>query len=181
MEFLDSNKKWKPVIGFEGLYEVSPEGEIKSVDHYVRCNSGQRLIKGRILKQCDRGNGYPFVTMGKNGKQYNVSTHRAVAMAFIPNPNNYTEVNHIDCNPKNSNVKNLEWCNRTYNNHYGNRIEKAISKTSKKVLMIVNEEIVKTFSSLSEASKTTGITASNISMCCNGKRFHAGGYTWRYL
>ena len=73
---------WKDVVGFEGLYQVSDLGRARSLSHYVRCNKGRRHVKGKILKPVDRGNGYAFVTFGKDGKQYNISLHRKVAEAF---------------------------------------------------------------------------------------------------
>ena len=171
---------WKPISGFEGLYEVSDQGRIRSVDHFVKCNTGKRFIKGKILKNCDRGNGYAFVTLGKDGKQYNMNVHRAVAEAFIPNPNNLPEINHKDCNPMNPSVYNLEWCDRTYNNHYGNRIEKSAAKRRKPVLQILNGKTIKRWISLSDIGRNTDYTIGNISNCCNGKRKQAYGYEWRY-
>ncbi len=171
---------WKDVKGFEGLYMVSNRGEVKSIDHYVNCNKGKRLVKGRTLKPCDRGNGYPFVTMGRDGKQYNVSIHRAVAIAFIPNPQNLLEVNHKDTNPSNYDVDNLEWCNRTYNNNYANRPFKASMKQRKRIVQIDKNKEIKKWNSLSEIHKNLGISIGNISQCCTGKRNTAGGYSWKF-
>lgn len=171
---------WKDVVGFEGLYIVSNFGEIRSVDHYVKCNSGKRLVKGRTLKPCDRGNGYPFVTMGKDGKQYNMSVHRVVAIAFLPNPNNLPEVNHKDTNTFNYSLDNLEWCDRKYNNNYSNRAYKAAVSKRKRILQIKNETVIRIWNSISEIERNTGISAGNISECCNGKRSTAGGYSWKF-
>ena len=104
---------WKDAIGFEGLYQVSNFGRARSIAHEVNCNKGKRIVKGKLLKAVDRGNGYAFVTFGKDGKQYNISLHRMVASVFIPNPLNLPEVNHIDRNPMNARADNLEWCDRT--------------------------------------------------------------------
>lgn len=172
---------WENVKGFESLYMVSNHGRVKSVDHYVKCNSGKRLVKGRILKPCDRGNGYPFVTVGKDGKQYNLSIHRAVAIAFIPNPDNLPEVNHKDTNPANANVSNLEWCNRTYNNNYDKRAFKAAKKKRKKIIQLDGNNVVKVWNSMSEIQKTLGFSIGNISSCCSGKRQFANGFSWKFV
>lgn len=174
------NEIWKDVKGFEGLYMVSNYGRIKSIDHYVKCNSGRRLVRGKILKPCDRGNGYPFVTMGKGGKQYNVSIHRAVALAFIPNPDNLPEVNHKDTNPSNFDVNNLEWCDRTYNNNYAKRAFKAAQKKKKRIVQLDGDNIIKIWDSLSEIQKNMGFSAGNISYCCSGKRSTANGFSWKF-
>lgn len=171
---------WKDVVGFEGLYIVSNQGEIRSVDHYVRCNSGMRLVKGRTLKPCDRGNGYPFVTMGKDGKQYNMSIHRVVAMAFLPNPYNLPEVNHKDTNTFNYSLDNLEWCDRQYNNNYFDRAYKAAREKRKRIVQIKNGIVVKIWNSISEIERNMKISAGNISECCNGRRNTAGGYSWKF-
>lgn len=133
-----------------------------------------------MLKICDRGNGYAFVTMGKDGKQYNVNVHRAVAEAFIPNPDNLPIINHKDCNPMNSTVENLEWCTFQYNNTYADRIEKCVEKRRKPILQMLNGNVIKKWYSLSEVGRATGYSIGNISHCCNGKRQHANGYEWRY-
>lgn len=171
---------WKTIEGFEGLYEVSNTSKIRSVDHFVKCNSGKRLIKGKELKPCDRGNGYMFVTLGKDGKQYNMSLHRAVAQAFIPNPENLPEINHKDENPANNLLDNLEWCDRTYNNNYGTRTLRASISKNKKVCQIKNNIIVKIWDSFTSINKENGWSIGNISSCCNGKRKRAYGYEWRY-
>lgn len=171
---------WKPLDDFEGLYEVSNLGNVRSVDHQVRCNSGVKTVRGRILKPCDRGNSYPFVTCRKNGKQYNVSVHRAVAIAFIPNPFGLPEVNHKDCDTFNSHADNLEWCDRTYNNTYNGRAKAAAKKRWKEVQQIRNGEVVGNWESLTKAGEMTGFAIGNISACCAGKRKKAYGYEWRY-
>lgn len=171
---------WKDVIGFEGLYIVNKHGEIRSVDHYVKCNTGRRLVKGKTIKPCDRGNGYPFVTMGKNGKQYNMSIHRVVAMAFLPNPENLPEVNHKDTNSFNFDLDNLEWCDRKYNNNYANRAYKSGEKRRRRVEQIKDGFVIRVWNSLSEIGKECKLSIGNISECCNGRRNSVGGYNWRF-
>ena len=101
-------RKWKDIPGYEGLYQVSNLGEIKSLNYR---NTG----KEKIIKPRKNKGGYLRVVLCKNGKQKDFLVHRLVAIAFIPNHNNYNQVNHKDENPSNNNVNNLEWCNRLYN------------------------------------------------------------------
>ena len=112
---------WRPVVGYEGLYEVSNTGRVRSLDRYVRRNY---FKKGRILKLNDR-RGYLFVELCLNNKTKNFSVHRLVAQAFIPNPDNLPQVNHIDEDKLNNRVENLEWCDSKYNSNYGTRKDRA--------------------------------------------------------
>ena len=114
---------WRPIVGYEGLYEVSSYGRVRSLDRYDNKN---HFRKGLIMKQNDSGNGrgYMSVILCLNGKIKKYLVHRLVAQAFIPNPDNLPEVNHKDENPGNNNVTNLEWCDHSYNINYGTRKDK---------------------------------------------------------
>ena len=109
---------WKPVVGYEGLYEVSSYGRVRSLDRY---DSRNRFLKGRILRLNDDGKGYLRVQLSSNGKAKMYSVHRLVAIAFLPNPDNLPEVNHRDEDKINNSVENLEWCDGKYNVNYGTR------------------------------------------------------------
>lgn len=170
---------WKDAIGFEGLYQISNYGRARSISHAVNCNTGMRVVRGKILKPVDRGNGYAFVTFGKDGKQFNISLHRMVARIFIPNPLNLPEVNHIDRNPMNARADNLEWCDRKYNNNYAGRAWRSARKRIRAVSQYdLDGKSIKRYLSLSEAAKASGVSAGNISNCCKKKRCTAGGYRW---
>ncbi len=110
---------WKSVIGFEGLYEISNRGRLRSVDKYVSHgrwpSSGLALKKGKIIKCFINEAGYWRTSLRKDGKYYNKVIHRLVAESFIKNPNNYPEVNHKDLNTLNCWEDNLEWCTHPYN------------------------------------------------------------------
>lgn len=104
-------EEWKPIKGYEGIYEVSNMGRVKSLHR----------SQGRILKQDTKDNGYIQVSLNKDGVQSKKHVHRLVATAFIPNPHNKSEVNHIDGNKENNNADNLEWCTREYNMRHAYR------------------------------------------------------------
>lgn len=108
---------WKAIEGYEGLYEVSNLGRVRSLDHY---DSIGRFHAGVMLKpQLDSRKNYLHVNL--SGKSVNV--HRIVAKAFIDNPYNYEEINHKDEDKTNNRVSNLEWCTRKYNNNYGSKLD----------------------------------------------------------
>lgn len=117
------NEIWKDIPEYEGLYQVSNLGDIKSFNY-----RGHGEIK--ILKQSTDKKGYKYVRLFKNGEGKTYKVHRLVAMLFIPNPNNLPIVNHIDECKSNNMVSNLEWCTLVYNNAYGTR-NKRISKSLK--------------------------------------------------
>ena len=114
---------WKPVKGFEGYYEVSNLGRVRSIDRVVvdTVRNCERLLKGKVLIQKDNGNGYKNVMFCKEHKIYNKYVHRLIAEAFLPNPDNLPQVNHKDEDKSNNRVDNLEWCTSFYNNEYGTR------------------------------------------------------------
>lgn len=112
---------WKPVVGYEGLYEVSSYGRVKSLCKY---DSRNRFRDGRIIRLFTDGLGYLRAQLYSNSKRKSFLVHRLVAQAFIPNPDNLPQVNHRDENPSNDNVDNLEWCDGKYNVNYGTRIDR---------------------------------------------------------
>lgn len=113
---------WKDISGYEGEYQVSNLGNVRSLNY-------RRSGELKLLKQATT-NGYKQITLSKNGKCKSYNVHRLVAIAFIPNPNNYKEVNHKDEDKSNNNVNNLEWCTREYNNNYGTKNERTKKKLS---------------------------------------------------
>ena len=182
---------WKDVKGYEGLYQVSNLGNVKSLDRRVKCGLRNNSIvtkKGKIKEQ-KISNKYLIVSLCDGKTQKSKTVHRLVAEAFIPNPNNYPCVNHKDENKFNNCVDNLEWCTHKYNNNYGtrlNKISKALinnPKTSKKVNQYdKNGEFLKQWESAKQVERELGISNAHIGKCCQNKPHYktSGGYIWKY-
>ena len=169
---------WKDIEGYYGLYQISNLGRVKSLNY-------RRTGKEKILKQAKTKLGYLFVFLKhKQEKAKPYYIHRLVAEAFIDNPNNLTEINHIDEDKTNNASSNLEWCTRLYNINFGTRNERSrISRTndikrSKQVLCV---ETGKIYPSTKEVQRQLGFRQGNISKCCNGKGKTAYGHTWKYV
>ena len=191
------NEIWKDIDGYEGLYQVSNLGRVKSLNYH-------RTGKERIMKPKKDSKGYLQVLLCKESKVKHYFVHRLVAVAFVDNPQNLPIINHIDENPKNNNANNLEWCTQKYNINYGTRNKKASEKlrgrklseehkekiaekmknNPKKIKPIIGiskvSGLILEFPSLKEASRQTGINQGHICECCNGKRKSAGGFYWLY-
>ena len=168
-------EKWKDIKGYEGYYQISNLGRIKSLPRDVGSN---RCKKETIMKTSIDKDGYEHLVLCKDGKQKHFRVNRLVAQAFIPNPNNYPVVNHKDENKTNNDVKNLEWCTNEYNHNYGTRNERVGKSLSKKVICITTGEI---FNSMREACRKYNISSGSMTECCQGKRKTAGGYKWEYF
>lgn len=188
---------WKTVITKDGIYEnykVSNLGRIKSLNY-------RRTNKERILKQCDDGNGYLQVILCKNNKYKTYRVHQLVAMSFIPNVTNCKSIDHRDTNKKNNNISNLIWVTQKQNtnnkltkskmseSHKGKhhteetKIKMSESKKgkhfrSKRVICIETRNV---FTSVKEASRQLGISATSIADVCRREQKHAGNLTFRYL
>lgn len=160
---------WKPIEGYEGLYEVSDIGRVRSV------------FNGTMLLTPDKARGYLRVTLFKNGVRNRRQVHRLVAEAFIPNPYDKPVINHIDENKSNNRVSNLEWCTPKENCNYGNRNKKISCGVSKPVKQLSKTgELLAIWESMTIASEVLGISLSEISVCTRETHKSAGGYKWRY-
>lgn len=168
---------WKDIIGYEGHYQVSNLGNVKRLE---RKDSLGRKLKEKVLKERVNLNGYHYALLSLNGSAHNKLVHRLVAIAFIPNPHNYPQVNHIDENPSNNCITNLEWVSPKQNANHGSRNERMINKV--KILLgrsVTNGETV--FDTIGDASRSLNISRSNISGCVRGLQKIAGGFAWRYV
>ena len=161
-------EEWKDIEGYEGLYQVSTLGRVRSL-------YGHGGVSVRILKPYIRKTGYLDVGLFKNGAYSYKLIHRLVAQAFVPNPENKPVVNHKDEDKTNNQVENLEWCTAEYNNNYGTRNQRAIKSKMKKVMCIETGVV---FDSIKLAREITHIHS--IHRAAKGKQKTAGGYHWRY-
>ena len=161
---------WKPVVGYEGLYEVSNIGRVRSINFH---KSGKAKVMSPSLNTW----GYPIVDLRKNNKRHSYTVHRLVALAFIPNPDNLPEINHKNEIKYDNTVENLEWCTRKYNINYGT----AIKRRSKPIVQLDNNgNVVKKWESESAASRYYKISRKNIYDCLHGKQKTSKGFVWKY-
>lgn len=190
-------ESWKDIENFEGLYKISDMGRIKSLPRILKNGLRSYLSKEKILKPHKNKNGYLTIKLYKNGIKTGYLIHRLVAIAFIPNPNNYPEVNHKDENPSNPKIENLEWCTGKYNSNYGNRntklgeslkgnkipqnvIDKMIVKHIKEVYQYdLNYNFIKKWDSIKQ-TKEGGFFRNYVSDCCNGKLKAYKGFIWSF-
>ena len=157
---------WKDIEGYEGKYQVSNHGNVKSLAY------GQNLSPS--IK-----NGYRFVFLRKNGTGKNFYVHRLVAEAFIEKPEGKDFVNHKDECRTNNHVENLEWCTQAYNNTYGTcKIRDAAAK-ERPVEQLLNGVVIHKWKSTREAQRA-GFWSGCIAQCCNKKRKTHAGYEWRW-
>lgn len=174
---------WKDIKDFEGLYQISNMGRIKSLARPCK-GFGYKYAVDRIIKPLRMANGYYEAVLFRNGKRTIRMLHRVVAEAFIPNPDNLPLVNHKDENPQNNAVENLEWCTPKYNANYGNRQKKTRQSSLKyykpvrQLDMDGNEVAI--YQCMNDAMRATGIDSTQISRVCKGKNNTAGGYKWEF-
>lgn len=178
---------WKPVVGYEDLYEVSSFGRVRSLD---RISSNGHFYKGQILKQYKDKFGYLSVGLSKNSCIKTYKVHRLVAFAFIYNddPINKTQVNHITEDKTYNRFDGLEWCTPFYNTHFGTGIERKIKATknhpnkSKQVIQYsLDGEFIRQWPSMLEIQRELCYDASLIGRCCSGKVKTAYGNKWRFV
>ena len=172
-------KIWKDIKGYEGLYQINQFGIVKRLSH-KRIDRNQ-ILKERVVKTIYPKNGnYPYLSLCKNGVYKHHCIHRLVAIAFIPNPNNYPMINHIDGNKQNNSLNNLEWCTYSHNNSEAYRLGLNLG-TSKKVLQFdKNGNFIKEWNSTRQAEKGLNICNGKISDICLGKRKSAKGFVFKY-
>lgn len=174
------NEIWKDIPGYDGYYQVSSYGNVRSLERpYTICSKTIISTKSKILKQ-GIVKGYYNVELNVNGVAKKIFVHRLVALAFIPNINNLPCINHKDENPLNNRMENLEWCTIEYNLKYGTRQERISKNRKRKVLQYSSEgEYIAEYDGAIDAENATGIKRQNISKVILGKRHTAGGYIWK--
>lgn len=183
----------KPVVGYEGYYEVDMYGNVYSVERTVKVNDNGRFydkpVKSKKLSETKHSAGYRTVTLTRNGEMVNKYVHRIVAEAYIPNPQNLPCVNHKDEDKTNNFVGNLEWCTVAYNNAYNGKHEKhsealkgrKVSEETKEKMRLGNlgkhgkqKKVIclddgKVFDSYNEAGKYYGTPYQTVKSCCEKK------------
>lgn len=188
-------EEWRNIKDYEGFYQVSNLGRVRSLDRVIK----NRFFKGKILTILTDRYGYSFVRLWNSGNSKNISVHRLVADAFIPNPNNLPHLNHKDEIKSNNIVSNLEWCTIKYNNNYGtkkercakkrigmkmpkNSVEIIASKHKKKIGVFKDGKLIKVYDSAADANRENpNYNYISISSCCNGRIKTYRGYEWKFL
>lgn len=186
---------WKDIVGYEGLYQVSNLGNVKSLNY-----SGRKGVE-KVLTPKKNSYGRLWVILHKHGKGKPMQIHRLVAMMFIPNPDNLPQINHKDENPQNNNLENLEWCTLHYNlmYTYERHPEKYhvkeitpgkwhyVGKRKNKRLKAMpidqydlDGNLIKQWANSRTILNETGMSDWSISQCCRGKRKTAYGFRWQY-
>lgn len=170
---------WKDIAGYEGLYQISSFGRVKSFRQAKRLNGGEEYILNPTISN----NGYEQITLYRSPTdRHKFLVHRLVAQTFIPNPDNLEAVNHKDENRLNNHADNLEWCTMAYNNAYGTAtIRSSITKGQKIQQFTINGVLLATYESIHIASMITGIEKHTIKDCCSGSCQFGKGYIWRYV
>lgn len=190
---------WKDIEGFEGMYQVSSEGRVRSLD---RINSAGNRCRGQIRRLIENKNGYLYVNLCKNGKPVNYLVHRLVANAFVENPDRKQTVNHINEQKHDNRAVNLEWMTLPENLNYGTHTERANAhrlvrsgtlhsnfgkrgsetNTHKGKVIGVSKtdpNIVVEFDTAATASRALHISSGQLCDAINGKAKSCGGYYWR--
>lgn len=180
---------WKDIPDYEGIYQVSNYGNVKTLKRTVKSSVGYRVIRERLLRPhlCA---GYKTVALRKNNQARTTLIHILVAKCFIANPDNKRTVNHKDGIKTNSHVDNLEWATHSENNAHAYRTGLKMpvglgkkGKECKNSILIyqytLDNKFIGEYYGCHEASRITGIEKANIWACCVGRRNHAGGYIWK--
>lgn len=175
---MNYNKKeeiWKDIPEYEGLYQASNLGKIKSLEKYNY--KGHHNFE-KILKQIENKNGYYYVSLCKNKKVKIYPIHKLIAKTFLQNPNNFSCINHKDGNKHNNCIENLEFCTYSHNEKEAYRI--GLKKTIPTAQYDESMNLIEIFVSRAKASEKTGVAEADIWRVCKGIRKTAGGYVWRY-
>lgn len=186
---------WKDIPGYEGLYQVSNLGRVKSLNTIINCKGANgidtHLRKGRVLKQCLDSKGYYFVGLSKNSIVKFKRIHKLMMDVFVPNVNKLPCINHKDGNKLNNTLDNLEWCTYSWNTKEAFRLGLNKSATKGKYgkdisyckpIMQFSKDgtLIKEWASATEVKHELGYQDNNIRAVCRGVRKYAHGYVWKF-
>lgn len=180
---------WKEIEGYEGYYEVSDTGEVRSLDRYITENTGKHsgrkhfrkgyLMKLSESKSRDGGRGYLVVNLRKNNTSLVKQVHIIVAEAFIPNPDNMPTVNHKDGNKWNNCVSNLEWVSYSENNIHALKNGLRNPRGTAIEQYTIDGKYISSYKSVTDAARINGFSRGGISHCVNGRTNQSFGYVWK--
>lgn len=201
-------EEWRDIAGYEGLYQVSDWGRVRSIDRVIKYlvkgkYPAERIFKGQIIAPFKLNSGYLAVTLNKSSKGHNKTIHRLVAEAFIPNPENKPQIDHIIpvSNGGTDEVWNLRWATPPENSNnpitkerqiesskkrdfsylHTSEVENKISKSlSKPIIQLKDGVVIKEWDSIKEAASFLEKGGGNITLCCQGKFKSMYGYQWMY-
>lgn len=166
---------WKPIAGYEGLYEVSNLGRVRSLNY-------NHTKTAEVMTPWVSAKDYDYVHLCKGTAIQSCRVARLVAMAFIPNPDNKPFVDHIDTNRRNNHADNLRWCDQSENQKNPISRKRYGDAKSFRVVQLTKENIVmRIWPSLTEAERSGGFNRNQISKVCNGRLKTHHGYKWQYL
>ena len=180
---------WKPIVGFEGLYEVSDDGRVRSLNRVVLDNvhglyvhlqgKEMKLTPRRSPRDKESENQYLVVNLHKDGKSYVQNVHRLVAQVFIPNPDGLPTINHKDGVKYNNVVENLEWASFGDNNVHA--LTYGLRSPRGNAILQFNTDgtFIAEYKSMPDAQRKTGVSVGSISHCVNHRTDTAGGYVWK--
>ncbi len=177
-----NNETWRDIQGYEGLYQVSDTGRVRSVDRSEQFKRNgkisHRIRHGRFLGQTADKHGYLRVHLAKDGKCKRFFVHRLVATAYISKPDDKPQVNHMNGNRTDNRVCNLEWVSAQENVCHAFRV---IGRKPSRHRPVICLETGGVYGSVTEAAKTFGIDKSHLVACCRGRRNQAGNYHFKYF
>lgn len=162
---------WKPIKGYNGFYQVSNTGLVRSLNRTIKFSDGRkRKLKGKMMSPKYKPDGYTYVTLSRNGKHSHHYIHRLVAAAFLPNAGNLPEVNHLSGNKADNSVRNLEWCTHQQNvkHAYDNGLSTNMGGSHSFAVGVIDNKLGMKFETVKEWCKARGIAYSTGRNLLNG-------------